>query len=276
MSRRIRLALLSALILALIWSFAGWPIGPASADPSGAPAPQPTPFLTPTPGPDGKIVYQVQKDDTLWRIAAIAGISVEELMALNGIAPNDYITEGMLLVLGTGGPVQPTADVGPLPSPTADLATPTPAFGTGEVCVLLFQDLNGDARLQDDEPPLAGGEVSVVDVGGAVAGEWTTTEDEDGYCFDGLENGDYNVSAAVPTGYNPTTSLNIPLRLEAGDIKYVEFGAQPSAALGGTPGAGGGGRSTILGLVGVLLLLAAGALGYYASRLNRRNPMSLR
>ena len=36
-----------------------------------APEPQYTPIATPTPGPDGRIIYIGQEGDTLWRISAI-------------------------------------------------------------------------------------------------------------------------------------------------------------------------------------------------------------
>jgi hypothetical protein len=243
---------------------------------------QPTPFPTPTPGPDGRIIYRVQEGDSLWRIAAIAGISLEELMAMNGIQPGDFISPGMELELGVGGPALPTdAPPGFQPTPTAPTPTPTPLVGTAEICVLLFQDSNGDGRLAETELALEGGQVSVVDVNGIVAGEYTTDalldqEDLIGYCFTNLESGDYNVSAAVPPGYNATTSLNAPVSVLPGDIKYLQFGAQPSSALVGGDGPSGAGRSTLLGVIGLLLLIAAGGLGFYASRLSKSQPRSLR
>ncbi len=158
-----------------------------------------------------------------------------------------------------------------------------PLVGTAEICVLLFQDDNGDGKLAETELALAGGQVSVVDTLGTVAGEYTTEElppqdEEDliGYCFTELESGDYNVSAAVPPGYNATTSLNAPVEVQPGDIKYLQFGAQPSSALLGADGPDGGGRSSLLGIIGLVLLGAAGALGFYASRLNKSQPRSLR
>ena len=244
------------------------------------PLAQPTAFLTPTPGPDGRIIYIVKEGDNLWTIAAIAGITVDELMALNGIQPGDFITAGMQLELGTGGPVQPTgAPASGISTATSVPVTPTPAVGTGEICVLLFEDVNGDGRLDAGEPALAGGQISVADVTGSVADEYSSEALDlelfpSGFCFTDLMNGDYNVSAAVPEGYNPTTGLNAPVALNPGDIKYLQFGAQPSAGI--ENGAGGTGRSALLGVVGVLLLLSAGALGYYATRLSRRTPRSLR
>ncbi len=236
-------------------------------------------FSTPTPGPDGKIIYIVQLDDTLWVIAARAGLTVEQLRALNGIQANDIITPGMKLILGLGGPAQPTQAAGGPPSPTPPPPTATPAFGTGELCALLFDDVNGNSRLDVGEPPLAGGRVSIADATGKVAAEFTTKAELDAngdpqsQCVPDLPSGDYNVSAAVPAEYNPTTSMNVPVRLDPGDTRYVEFAAQASSAI--ASGAGGS-RSTGLGLLGLVLLVVAGGLGYYASRIGRRSSHSLR
>jgi hypothetical protein len=241
----------------------------------------PTPFPTPTPNEAGDIIYVVQPGDTAWRIAAIADISLKELYALNGLQPTDFLTEGTRLLLGKGGPTRPTAIPGAEPTATQIAPSPTPVEGTGQICGLLFEDSNGNAQLDSTEPALAGGQVSIADAGGGLAGESTTQAepagaDLTGSCFDGLEQGDYNVSAAVPEGFNPTTSMNAPVRLQPGETKYVEFGAQPSAALAGAAETGENGTSTLLGVVGVVFLLAAGALAYYAARWNRRSPRSLR
>ena len=59
-----------ALLFSLgVISSIGTAIKPAYA----APALQLTEFPTPTPGPDGRIIYIVQDGDTLWRIAAVKG-----------------------------------------------------------------------------------------------------------------------------------------------------------------------------------------------------------
>ncbi len=252
--------------------------GPAAAAPGRQ---APTPFPTPTPNDQGEIIYTVQEGDTAWRIAAIAGITLEELYALNGLQDTDFLQPGRQLVLGRVQPPQPTRDPDAAQE-TAEAATPTPESGTGEICALLFEDANGNARLDGTEVPLAEGQVSVADASGQVVGESETAnqinEDEEvvGVCFADLERGDYNVSGAVPEGYNPTTSMNAPVRLNPGESKFVEFGAQAGAAALEDGREGGGGRSTLLGLVGVALLFAAGGLGYYATRYGREAPRSLR
>jgi LysM repeat protein len=258
-------------------------VSAASASPASSQSAQGA-FPTPTPGPDGRIIYIVQEGDTAWTIAAVAGLKLEELYALNGLQPTDFLRPGTQLILGLGGPVQPTAGPSTLPTQTPLPPTPTPTFGTGEICVLLFHDRNGNARLDVDEEPIAGGQLSVTDVTGAVTVEHATDgttalspfDEPIGFCFIDLEGGDYNVSAAVPVEYNPTTAMNLPVRLIAGEVKYVEFAAQASAAAGGDIPGGGSSRSTLLGILGVTLLLVAGGLGYYAMRLNRKAPSSLR
>ncbi|HET7011495.1 MAG TPA: LysM domain-containing protein [Anaerolineales bacterium] len=251
--------------------------GLAAARPASAATTRPDPrsqtFVTPTPGPDGKIIYIVQEGDVLWTIAALSGKTVEELRALNGLQPNDILRPGMQLLLGLGGPVLPTTPPDTRPTATLVPLTPTPVFGTGELCILLFDDVNGNAVLDEGESPLPGGQISVSELSGTLAGEHTT--EDSAHCFADLLNGDYNVSAAPPTNYNPTTTMNVPVRIEPGDFKNIEFGAQASAVLGGGAG-GAGSRSVLLGTVGALLLLAAGALGYVAVRYNRRSPVGLR
>jgi len=267
-------------VLLLLAACAALALPAWAADAPPARLAQPTAFPTPTPRADGRIIYTVQEGDSLWRIAAIAGITLEELMAMNGIQPGDFITQGMQLELGTGGPPQPTGvPAGGIATATSPPVTPTAMVGTGEICVLLFEDINGDGRLDAGEPALAGGQISVADVTGTVAAEYSSEAldlelNPAGFCFEDLMNGHYNVSAAAPEDFNPTTGLNAPVTLNPGDIKYLQFGAQPSAGI--ADNGSGGGRSALLGVLGVVLLVSAAALGYYATRLSRRTPRSLR
>ena len=258
----IRIAMLAtASIAAAMATTAGSALTDSGSDES-VPLLQPTPFQTPTPNAQGAILYIVLDGDSLWRIAAIAEISVEELMALNGIQSGDFISPGMELVLGSlaATPV-------PIASPTPTAVT-GPLVGTGDICVLLFTDDNGNARLDEGELPLSEGQVSVVDRDGRVQGEHTTDDNVDGFCFSDLEDGDYNVSGAVPPNYNPTTSMNVPVRLLPGDTKFVQFGGQPSAAILQISRSDDQG-SSLLGVLGLALLAGAGIVGFYAVRSGR-------
>jgi hypothetical protein len=235
-----------------------------------------TPFPTPTPGPDGRIIYIVQPEDTLWRIAAISGLTVEEIQSLNNLGPGEPIVPNQALLLGLGGPVVASPTPGPSPTPTSLLPTPTALPGAGSICVLLFEDANGDAFHQEAEPGISGGAISVSDRSGAVQ----RTEDTQGgalpeaICFEELPEGDYNITVAIPEGYNPTTLLSYPIRLNAGDETFLDFGAQISTrALIESPPPEEGGRSPLLGLIGGVLLVFGVGLGIAAGRLRRRSPI---
>ncbi len=81
-----------------------------------APQAQLTVFPTPTPGPDGKIIYIVQPNDTLWRISAITGVKIETIRDLNNLGVNDTIMPGDKLLIGFAGPVVGGSTPGPLPT----------------------------------------------------------------------------------------------------------------------------------------------------------------
>lgn len=76
------------------------------------------------------------------------------------------------------------------------------------MCILLFEDLNGDAIRQEMEMPISGGAISISSRDGETSlTEETTSEfDEDGLplpvCFESLQTGDYNITIAAPEGFN--------------------------------------------------------------------------
>lgn len=253
-------------------------LAPASA----APQFQPTPFPTPTPGPDGRILYTVQYGDTLWRIAAVSGVPLEELRQLNNMGPEDVLFEGQVLLLGLGGPGEaPPGEPGTTqPTETAFTPGPTLIMDAGEVCVLLFADINGDALRQETELGILGGEVSVTERLGTYsdkkptkAGDPDDLEADVLTCFENAPPGSYNVTMAIPEGWNETTVLSKTIELAPGDISFLNFGAQLSG-VGGAQGTGSGednnGRSPLLGILGLFLLLGGGGLGIYSMFVNRQ------
>jgi hypothetical protein len=258
------LVLMMALDLATpgTWRMTG---APALA----APLFQLTPFPTPTPGPDGRIIYKVQDGDTLLRISLIAGITVDELRGLNEIT-GDNIFVGQELLLGLGGPSQVTPTPGASPTPTPLLPTPSPQPGLANLCVILYKDVNGDSIRQEDEPSIPGGAISVNNRSGSVSKTTQTGDGLDAYCFEEMPEGEYTISVAIPVGYNPTTVTNYSLRLNAGDETFIDFGAQAnSEAVADAPTPTGSGRSPLLGVIGGIFLLVGAGLAIFASRLLR-------
>ncbi len=270
------LAAMLGILLSLVQVAAGFQAVSAAA------VLQLTEFPTPTPGPDGRILYVVQAGDTLWRIAAISGISVDELRRINNLAADDVIREGQAILLGFGGPSEPAVTpVGPEATFGPDLATATPLSGPGIgiICILLYDDVNGDAVRQEEEVPVPGGALSLASRTGTTsrtadtlpAGHPDTDVDTGSVCFPDLIAGAYNVTVAIPDGYNPTTGLNIEVDLRGGDITYIDFGAQLSSAgvLEAAPPAAEGGTSPVLGIIGLGLLVGGVGLALYAILMSR-------
>ena len=243
--------------------------------PAGA-APSPQQFATNTPLPDGRILYKVQAGDTCIKIGLLNNISVEQLRQLNTNINTDCsnLQAGTLLLIGTGGPASVTSTPGPSPTPEPPTITPTPLTGTTEICVLLYDDINGNALHETTEPAIAGGAISVTEINGKYSKTQETAINPDptayqGICFVDVPAGNYNIGAAIPDNYNPTMSLTYTLTIKAGDIAFVPFGAQERdapAAQTGNPDSGGG-PSPFLGFFGGFLLLGGIALGLYALRL---------
>lgn len=257
----------------------------AQAPGFAAPALQMTDFPTPTPGPDGRILYTVQDFDTLWRIAAVSGITLDELRQLNNLDADAIIAPGDVLLLGFSGlaatPGSPTPESFIPTAVPGALPTPTSGPGTGEVCVLLYNDGNGDSTREEVEPAIPGGAISIANRAGTISLQETTipgpadpAEDPPRICFEDLVEGEYTVSVAVPDGYNATTDLSAGFRLLPGDTTFIDFGAQPSseaiAAEVATAVPEEGGRSPIFGLIGALFLLAGAGLAVYAFMSGRR------
>jgi LysM repeat protein len=232
--------------------------------------PSQVPIYTPTPGADGRIIYIVQPNDTLLRISLISGVPVEQLRALNNLT-GDTIYEGQRLLLGLAGPAEVIVTPGPTPTPTPVLPTPSPSPGSGNLCVLLFEDRNGDSIRQAEEPSIPGGAISISDRLGAVSETADTVAGTEPHCFEKLPEGEFSISVAVPSGFNPTTETSIVVPLKAGDETYIDFGAQVNsqtqvdAPLLPEPEK----RTPILGILGGLFLLGGLVLALVAARLLR-------
>lgn len=249
------------LLLALSLAVPAW----------AAPQLQPTVFPTPTPGPDGRIIYIVQPGDTLWRVAAITGVTLDELRGLNNLGVDEPIVEGQELLIGFGGPAEVTLTPGPSPTPAPDQPTATAESGSGTLCVIVYDDANGDAIRQEEEPSVPGAAISITDRSGQVS---ITADSQPGLehdCFEEIPQGEYNITVAVPDGYNPTTVMNYSFTLDPGTETYLDFGVQANAeTVAEAPPPTGTGRSPFLGILGGVLFLGGIGLGVVAFLMGRR------
>ena len=233
-------------------------------------------FVTATPGPDGRIMYFVVEGDNCSSVALAHGITVTQLRQFNTrLDENCTINVGQQIVVGLVAPdTAPTLAI--IPTPTLLGTTATPFTGTTEVCVLLFDDANGDALRQETEFGIDGGAVSLTNLNGSYSQTQNTTSDIDPdlvepirTCFLDVPSGQYNVSMAIPDGYNTTMALSYALDVKAGDRASVDFGVQSQTVTIGDQAVSteeGGSRSPILGIFGILLLLGGIGLGYFAYR----------
>ena len=235
-----------------------------------------TPFPTPTADVEGKIFYVVQEGDTLWRISAITGVTVDQLRALNKLGLDQAIVPGQKLLIGLGGPVLGTLEPSSAQqTETAPTLTPTPLPGWGILCVLLYHDQNGDAVHQFEEPAISGGAVSISNISGSVSKTGETTGSAPGVCFEEIPEGEYNVSVGLPEGYNPTTHTNNLVTVLPGGQSNMGFGAQPNLEKAEeirvipSPSAPPSKKTPILGILGGAILLIGLGLGVYAGLLRR-------
>jgi hypothetical protein len=201
------------IVFLLIWGLA-LPFNAASAAPDAQ-------FITATPGPDGRILYIVVDGDSCLQVALLHGITVQQLRQFNTrLDEACTLTIGQQLVVGLAQAEAPTAGPAPtLPSPTV---TATPVSGTTEVCVLLFNDMNGDAVRQETELGIEGGAVSLTNLNGSYSQTQNTSSAVDPdtlepvrACFVDVPSGEYNVSMAVLDEYNPTMLVSYTLTVKA-------------------------------------------------------------
>lgn len=122
----------------------------------------------------------------------------------------------------------------------------------------------------EGEDYLYGGEVSVSNRSGLVSRTGTTVagipDEIDPRCFPDLPQDSYNVTVAIPDGFNATTTTNYALEVKAGEDATIDFGAQESAPSAGVFEPDSARRSPILAIIGVVALLAGLGLGFYLWR----------
>jgi hypothetical protein len=254
-------------LLVLAGIFFLWSEIPVAA----SPAPQAA-YPSPTPGPDGRIIYIVKAGDTCERLSILYDVSVEYIRTTNLLDNQCTLREGKPIMLGLGGPSSPSATPGPSPTPTLAPPTVTPGVGgTAQICVLVYNDVNGDALRQADEPAIASAAISLTSLDGTYSKTLTSVINPDatayqGMCYLDVPPGKYTVSAAAPDGYNPTIDLTSNVEVVPGDTAFVNFGAQSKTTATQQSGKG---PSPLLGIVGAALLLGGIGLGVYAWRMLR-------
>ena len=182
-------------------------------------------WVSPTPDETGAITVIVQPGESLWVIAARAGLSLPELLALNNLTDADVINPGDVLIIGQG---TPAAGAPPSGSPTPTLPPPTlrPSETPAEaaICLLAFDDLNRDG-IHDAGEPLRAGVAFTIYNTAAVVANYVSDGVSEPKCLRGLVPGEYRVTRSIAPGEVLTTSGDWALSLTAGSELRQEFGS---------------------------------------------------
>ena len=228
-------------------------------------------ILTPTPDPDGNIFYIIKENDSCMSIALTMGIDLQTLRQLNNLDEQCTLIVGTRLLLGRYE--TPTPTPGPSPTPTPITPTPTPYNGYGQVCIYLFEDENGDGIVGEFEYGITGGAVSITKRTGSDSFTGLTAGN-DLLCFAEVPEGDYNISVAPPTDFNPTTNMNYALTVKAGDNTQINFGAQKSSVLEEAEiQVDTGNKSPMMALIGGGLILAGLVIFFIFGVLKRNEQL---
>ncbi|MDZ4159219.1 MAG: SdrD B-like domain-containing protein, partial [Anaerolineaceae bacterium] len=157
-------------------------------------------YHTPTPDGSGRIFYIVGEGDSCLRIELLTGVKVDQIRTLNQLDANCTIQPGQRLLLLVVEPATP--EPSPVHTPPPAEPTPTTFLGNARVCILLFEDINGNATPDSGENQVSEGVISLSDRTGEVSLTGTTTNSAAPLCFEDVPEGEYNLSVALPEGYN--------------------------------------------------------------------------
>ena len=236
-----------------------------------------------TPAPDGSVVHIVSPGETLIGIAVTYEVSLDQIRQLNNLT-SDVIYVGQRLIIqpaqgaqpeptaeptAEGGEGEAVAEAPPEEEQPAEAPEAAEAEASGTICVMSYEDANGNGLREPDEPALAGFTFAVSD-GTQTVGTYITDDSGTSYCFTDLPSGTYIVSW-VADNYTPTTDQTWAVSLAPGATVSREFGAQlagEASAEEGTEGSARGGLPTwviaLVAALGVILLLGGlSVAGYF-------------
>lgn len=217
---------------------------------------------TATPNAEGVIYVEVQSGDSLWSVAARAGLTLDELLTLNNLERDDFIHAGQLLITGyvtpesqagettaaTGGDANATSEaptVTPTPAVTTTPQPPTPtaepAPTGGDICLKAYDDANQNG-LHDTGEALRAAVAFTISDGESVVSNYVTDGQSEPYCIRGLPAGNYHVTRSSTPDETLTTPGDWAVAVADGALLNLDFGsagqAQEAVASADTGAAG--------------------------------------
>lgn len=203
---------------------------------------------TSTPDAEGVIYSEVQAGDSLWSIAAKAGITLDQILEYNSLSQDDFVNVGDMLIVGYGDPPgaepeatetpeEETPESTPEPTATAEAAAAEAAEVAEEeeeeepsatICLSAYDDTNQNGERDDGEPLRSAVAFTISDVERVVS-NYVTDGASEPFCIEGLAPGNYNITRSMASGEVATTENGQSLALQSGDSTTVEFGSYQGA-----------------------------------------------
>jgi LysM repeat protein len=184
-------------------------------------------WVSPTPDEAGTITVVVAPGDSMWIIAARAGLTLPELLALNNLTEDAIIRPGDILIIGYATPEAtpvPEEEVSPTPTLPPPTLRPTEPRPIATICLSAFEDLNRNG-IHDSGEPLRAGVAFTVYNQEAVAANYITDGVSEPKCLGGLSPGEYRVTRSVVPGEVLTTAGDWALNLAANTQLNQAFGS---------------------------------------------------
>ncbi len=189
---------------------------------------------TSTPDADGNIYVVVQPNDSLWAIAARAGLSLDELLELNEIAENTVVQPGDLLLIGRGEPPPtPTSNI-PTPTLPPPTFTPSPVPADTAICLTAFEDINQDGIFDPGEP-LRPEVAFTIFNDQTVISNYISDGQSEPHCLENLEPGNYHITRSIAPDEILTTDGDWALTLIDGNELNLTFGSYRQSDSPGQP-----------------------------------------
>jgi len=256
---------------------------PPPPPPPATVGPPPTPLATSTPHPDGSVIHTVQPNDTLFGIALMYGVELDQIRQLNASALGDnniiHIGQDLVISLPSAAPTLTPLPPPEQPTPTESASSNPGDSAPGEtggasICALAFHDRDSNSfRDATTEELLPNATFTLASASGVIA-QYLSDGINEPHCFTELATGAYRVIQAPPPGYAPSGSAERDIAVGEGtrlDISFgnvrdenaIDTGEDAETAAGDENGSQANGSpsifSTLAKVSGVLvLILAAG------------------
>ena len=207
-------------------------------------------FMTAGAQSNGDLVHTVDAGETLISIAGAYGVSLEQLLTLNGLDPDAILPIGRRLIVIPEGQLADDEDQAPEnaeaeetaaatisttsvaglpPAPIVAASAPMldPAAISTRLCVAVFADANHNGMREPGEDYLGAANVLLLDANETNVLDYGTDGQSEPYCRRDLPRQLYGIRATAPDGLGLTGAASLRLDLRDGGDILVEFGAAP-------------------------------------------------